>query len=589
MQVLLEQAPEVSQEQVVRYLHDLWLTEYRAEFRFYTFDVKQAWSDAIRAWWEGKRSPLIDILGPVKEALSWFWNSVLRPPLEAMFRGLGWIVDRVKDAVAALLQPIRATLSWIWEKVGALGEWIFKRVEGALEWVWGRIQQGLSWVWEKVSSGLGAISGALSWLWEQVSSGLKWIYEGIAATMSRIAEYIISGLKGALEIFRQLGEWIVEGIRRLIVDPIVSLVNAAISAIAAVGESIRSMIMAPPETASPIRIEGTTRRVMGILAGGFGAWGLTEASIHMLNVVHPIKNMELRQTRDEVMHYAGYHALLSAFQSTWFAVTVTRPLTYELNARFMPAVPDPRDILEMYSRAKLPRDRVRSLMRYHGYGPEYDEFWDELKNAPLRYFALNAISRAGLFDEAVFKEELDRCGYSERAKELLMKAFRIGEMTAEVREGFGALRKLLKEGFRTEEEALAMWEEFRAETDPIARQLIVARWEYEYDYKSDLRALILDQFERGLLDRARAFSALSEIMPIAARVNTLLDRAELRVKVEKVPEPKEKALTKSEILSAYKNEIITLEEAVERLRAMRYADEDIQILIALNMPKPKRK
>jgi hypothetical protein len=162
-------------------------------------------------------------------------------------------------------------------------------------------------------------------------------------------------------------------------------------------------------------------------------------------------------------------------------------------------------------------------------------------------------------------------------------------MTAEVREGFGALRKLLKEGFRTEEEALAMWEEFRAETDPIARQLIVARWEYEYDYKSDLRALILDQFERGLLDRARAFSALSEIMPIAARVNTLLDRAELKVKVEKVPEPKEKVLTKSEILSAFKNEIITLEETVERLRAMRYADEDIQILIALNMPKPKRK
>lgn len=274
---------------------------------------------------------------------------------------------------------------------------------------------------------------------------------------------------------------------------------------------------------------------------------------------------------------------------TAYDVGVATGLRYYYNRRFTPVVPSIEWILDMYSRAKLSPDVAHALARYHGLGPEYDAFLDELKNTPLRYFALNAISRAGLFDEAVFKEELDRCGYSERAKELLMKAFRIGEMTAEVREGFGALRKLLKEGFRTEEEALAMWEEFRAAADPIARQLIVARWEYEYDFKSDLRALILEQFERGLLDRARAFSALSEIMPIAARVNTLLDRAELKIKVEKVPEPKEKVLTKSEILSAFKNEIITLEEAVARLRAMRYADEDIEILIALNMPKPKKR
>jgi ferritin len=77
-------------------------------------------------------------------------------------------------------------------------------------------------------------------------------------------------------------------------------------------------------------------------------------------------------------------------------------------------------------------------------------------------------------------------------------------------------------------------------------------------------------------------------MPAAERIVTLLDRAELKIKVEKVPEPKEKVLTKSEILSALKNGVIDVSYAVDRLRAMRYSDEDIEILISLNLPRPKK-
>ena len=229
----------------------------------------------------------------------------------------------------------------------------------------------------------------------------------------------------------------------------------------------------------------------------------------------------------------GLGRMAGAIVNVPYRWAVDAGYNYYMAQRFTPMIPSQRNIIEMYSRGGLTSEEAHGLMRFHGFGPGYDHFWDELKNTPLRYFALNALSRAGLYDETVFREELDRSGYSFRSKFLLDRAFRIGEMTAEVREGFGSLRKLLKEGFRMEKDARAMWEEFRTEDDPIERQFVVARWEYEFDYKTDTRALILDQFVKKILDRTRATEELLKIIPAIERVEILLDRAELRIRIPK--------------------------------------------------------
>jgi hypothetical protein len=284
----------------------------------------------------------------------------------------------------------------------------------------------------------------------------------------------------------------------------------------------------------------------------------------------------------------GLYKFIGTPVITAYDTAISKPLGYYYNAKFTPAVPPPGDIIKMLSRYKITPDQARVLQRYHGFGSHYDAWWEELAKTPLRYFALNAIARVGGYDRDFFEAELRRSGYSEEAIEKLHEAFKLMESTAEVRDGFSALRRLFKEGFDTAEGILLKWENYRTKKDPLERQLLVAQWEYEYDRKTDQRALILDQFERGVLTRADAMRELSSIMPAAERIVTLLDRAELKIKVERVPEPKEKVLTKSEILSALKNGVIDVSYAVDRLRAMRYSDEDIEILISLNLPRPKK-
>jgi hypothetical protein len=218
-----------------------------------------------------------------------------------------------------------------------------------------------------------------------------------------------------------------------------------------------------------------------------------------------------------------------------YDTAISRPLQYYYNEKFRPAIPSERDIIEMYSRGKILDTEAHTLMSYHGYAKKYDAWWDELRKTPLRYFALNAIARAGFYDEDLFKDELDRSGYSEEAKEYLKKAFKNTEVTTEIREAFGSLRKLMKEGFVTKAQAKQMFEQYRAIEDPVDRALLVGEWEAEYDEKSDKRSLILEQFRKGAITRVQATAELIKIMPEAGRIATLLNREELRIKVKKIP------------------------------------------------------
>jgi len=578
---------EATQEQVRRYCYDIWLTEYRGNFRYHTFDVQQAWADGIRAWWAGQRSPLIDILGPVKEALRWFWDNILKPPLEALFAGLGWIADRARDAFAVLLVPITATLAWIWDKVSGLGNWI-----------WQQVQAGLSWVWDKINAGLNVISGALDWIWSQVKAGLEWVYQSTAALMSTISEYIVAGLKGIFEGFKAVGEWIFEGLKKLIIDPLVAMLRAAYDALVQVGESIRGMIMASPPTHSPIAIEGTTKRVLSVLGGAFGAWGLSEVGIHLVNAGHPMKNLELRQTRDQIMHYAGFHAMISAFQGTWMRVTVERPLSYEMNALFTPEIPGMSDLVRFEVREvwrpefraeqleEPPSEDFLKYARYQGFEKFHAEsywaaHWD-LPSVGQAYEMYHRLRPGRVAPELVFEEEdlmslLRRQDVLARyRKQLIAIAFdpptrleirqMLGEGVIDQKEAeqlyldrgsdpkwapmFAeyAARAAQSDPYRARfvSSALTMykegywsWDTFssRLSEEGVPQRMIdsirkLADMEYTIDYYSSLLALYRDQLRKEKISIDEYARAVNAIVVVAERAAILVESERARMKLE---------------------------------------------------------
>lgn len=579
---------EATQEQVRRYHLEIWRIHFSSGFEYRTFDMKLAWGHAIDRYWRTSSFFSPDWWDPLGQALRWFWENILRPPLEALFSGVKWAFEQAIAGVQWVLSGISSVLNQVWSAVQGLGAWI-----------WSQVSAGLGWLWSVISGAIDAVKGALSWVWSETKAGLEWVYKGLAAMMSGIAEFIISGLKGIFETFKQIGAWIVEGIKTLIVDPIVALLRKAYEAIIAVGQSIYNMIFASPPVGSPIVIEGTMGRVLSILAGVFGAWGITEIGIHAVNVVHPLKNLELRQTRDQVMHWAGFHAMLTAFQATWMSVTVEQPLRYEMNAIFTPTVPGPTDLVRFELRevwrpefrpellTPPPTDRFLQLMRYQGYDRSFaEDFWaahwelpspaqgyemfqrlrpglpgiskpfteddlrallrrldilpayhDQLIDIAYRPYSrvdVRRMYKAGVLDREGVKDAYLDLGYSPERAELMTEwTVRWTEEGVEREAGAGAVKALIKEGFRTKDEGRTLLAELGYGGEDIEKQIRIAELMFEYDYKSDLRSLILDRFTKGEISDVEATARLSEVMPAVERVEALIARYRLRVRPPK--------------------------------------------------------
>jgi hypothetical protein len=246
-----------------------------------------------------------------------------------------------------------------------------------------------------------------------------------------------------------------------------------------------------------------------------------------------MKNLELRQTRDMLIHIAGFHALLHSFQQVYFQLSVEVPLRYELNKLWTPRIPGEDKILEMLSRYRITRERAHELMRYHGYGPEWDEWWDELANTPLTFTMLRYAAMGGTLDESWVEEELRRRGYSEKAVQQLKRAVRFLADSYDIQACATQIRMLIKEGFMTKDQARAAFQAFRALDSPIERQLFIADLAYLYDLKVDMRDEVLALLKAGKINMGQARERLiREVGMDEDKADVLVNRtvAGMRVK-----------------------------------------------------------
>jgi len=281
-----------------------------------------------------------------------------------------------------------------------------------------------------------------------------------------------------------------------------------------------------------------------------------------------------------LMAYLGYSR---AFAEDYWAAHWELPSVsqgYDAVHRLRPGRVDPKLVFT--------EKDLRDLMRRLDILPRYHDQLAYLAYQPLTRVDVRRMYRCGVLDrDGVYEAYLD-FGYHPDDAELMTEFTVRYEARDEERSlGHPELIQLFKEGYITEEQFVARGKELNYGEGDLQRYLTVGRLRFEFDFKNDQRVLILEQFRKGIIDRAEATAELSAIMPVSERVTALLDRENLRMKVETIPEAKEKILTRAEILAAFKGGVIEEGEAVERLRALKYSDKDIGILITLNMPKVK--
>jgi hypothetical protein len=539
----LKAAPVVPAEQVQRYLYDIHLTLFQARFSYYSFDVKQAWEDGIRQWWEGRHSPLVDILGPVKDALRWFWDNILRPPLEALLSGLRWALEKAIGAVRWAVDGIASTLgsvwdylrglgSWIWAQVSGGLSWLWDRVQAGISWVWGKVQEGLSWLWDQARAGFEAVKGGLSWLWSELKSGLEWVYKGIAAMMSGVAEYIVSGLRGLLSIFEKIGEWIWNALKagaEWIWD---HLIKPVAEGIAKIWEAIVGAIAHAVYRWGHQEPEGAFERAMTVWAAGTALYFAARTGAQAVEAAYPTKELHLDEYVLRAAEIGGLFAFGHTMYTTIYDAAVKVPLRYEVMSRFTPSVPDERTILEMLSRYRIKPEEAHRLMRYHGYDERWDPWWDELANTPLSPTMLRYGAYGGTLTEDFLERELRRRGISEEAVAQFKKSFRFWADSQDIRDCQSQIRSLVKEGFITAQEARDTYAAFRAIEDPLERQIFVAQLAYLYDYLLDRRSLVLERYRRKKLTRSEALAQLTEFMGAREKAELLLDLTAAKAKLE---------------------------------------------------------
>lgn len=367
MKSLSPEAPTVQDHEKTRAKYiklawELWQSQYDVKFYVWHPIPERHLEIEVKLFWRGEIAHVhgwTDIVGqitkPITDAfnaiLSWFWENVIRPGVEAItgaLRGaLEWIINGVRWVVDGISGAVAGISSWI----QSVGNSIMVVVNSILS----QLAQGIAGLGSAISSGLGWLAGELtkatSWIWEQ-----------------------LQGFFSALgEVLKQVGTWIVTGIKTFVVDPLIDLLQPVFDAIRGLIMGIFDFITQGAVAGSPIEWRGSYTRWLGIISGVslMAVSGLIGAKL--IDMIHPIRQTDISDVAKFAMQFSGVAFLQTAFFTTYFDIACSKPVRQELNAIFTPEIPGSGDLIRFMVREVIVPDEFYAAMGLQG----FSDYWSK--------------------------------------------------------------------------------------------------------------------------------------------------------------------------------------------------------------------
>lgn len=431
------------------------------------------WGANIAQWWSGLTASIGSFFTDLWLKLEATWD---------------WLIE-------SIVTPVKEALEGWWdqflEKLFDFGEWIGGLLDAIEGWVTEDVP-GSSPRW------MGWFDRFMEWFFGKGTDMYMFDWTGFQKGMARAGD-IAFGFLG--ELFNDVFETFMDAIMGL----------------------LRQIGPISPGTAMD-NYQNIAK--VGMVALG-GLAGMTVAG----EFLNPLSHLGLGHVSAMIYDMTNYKLITGAMIGALTATVIKTPITYYFNDLFRPWLLRPGDFMELMSREAFTHpEKLRvpeltttvqevtggrgaafesKMIGYYGYPGSYYGFFKELSFAPLRYFPLAGIARAGYWDEDWYTEALSRSGYSPTARAALMDMYREQVLVARQLPVMYQVKRLSREGFASMEEIKAHLEKAAAMVDMTECRLFAMELEQEFSMKEMAFDIIMRSFSRGIIPEAEASRGLA--------------------------------------------------------------------------------
>ncbi|ORL15413.1 hypothetical protein A6I85_05925 [Prescottella equi] len=187
-------------------------------FRNIVQTVWDAIKTAISFAWESVIKPVFEALKTGLQAVGdffrWVWDSLIKPAWEGLGAGIDWVWQNVIrpawDGLKAALQAVGDFFTWVWNSV-IKPAW--DGLGAGIDWVW---QNVIRPAWDGLKAALQGVGDFFSWIWNSIikpawdalGNGIQWVIDNIVLKA-------FDGLKNGLQKVKDFFGDVVRGVENI--------------------------------------------------------------------------------------------------------------------------------------------------------------------------------------------------------------------------------------------------------------------------------------------------------------------------------------------------------------------------------------
>jgi len=359
--------PAVSPEEARRRLQylqvKLWFDQYSVNWFIRDIRSDVYLKNELTAFWEGRVTEIHSWADPfwntakkigvqMPDLLTQFWENTLKPGIQSLLAGLGWIAERARDLVMGSLKTAVQPGNWLWQTLAD----VTAPIRNALADVWTYLVETVSGALETLGKGLAALPQAIAGAFQ---AAISWIADVIKGVGSKVVEFFTWLGKATYDALMGGLQWL----WNLLNNAVSSFLNWVVSQCTAISSALK-------------RGEWELALLIAAAWTAIGAGACVLPDIASLKVIG--SGLDLKAVGSYLARLFDPRIITGATIGVITYAAITEPTRQFFLKLFRPIIPDEHTAMQMYWRGILDEEGYKEVLRRRGYDDKYIEGFLEL-------------------------------------------------------------------------------------------------------------------------------------------------------------------------------------------------------------------